>query len=1113
MTILRFMKTHVLQILEDSLQRISEMESNNTDKYFLLYDTFTLFLSQVIKEYDPSSFESHILPYSLYGSLCWDREIPEHLRFAGFKLLRTHHETKPASFSSRYANLYWLVIELAQHFGQKKLPVKITEKQVFPPDEFWGEGIPQVKYEETKVVLLSKKANTELTYLAYWVDFNGRLITIRPDKLIRIRNQIQALKDADQELHFPVTVQLFDVDAQDDVLVPAAVVFLPDYLIDITAVSQCFTPFGEVPSSYLLRKIQPFSDSHHLLIGNCVNHLLDELIFRPEMEWEDAVPLLFRINELTWATYSDRDTRQHIKTIASHFQNLKNTIRFEFLENGVQKKYCAVEPSFYSPKYGLQGRLDLLYDHPDETKPKMIIELKSGKIFRPNSYGLNHPHYIQTLLYDLLIRSAYPGGIDPINFILYSSEDSNNLRHAPAIKDWQYEALGVRNQLVIMECRLAQWTKNPATLYDILKEKNEHLVGYAATDREAFYKAYEEADPVVQSYFDAFQMFLTREQMTAKLGTFSSDRKGQSQLWNSSAVDKNQQYLLLDGLEVETDDSQDANPIVTFRKTEDTNPLANFRTGDVILTYPADRKEHPVSGQVFRCSLVEITSEHVMVRLRARQYRPIFTEGSAWLIEHDHLDSSFRQMNQSLIRLLNMTPTQARLFLGGSPPRHQVAREEQSASGQMTKTQQIALNEMKATQDYYLLWGPPGTGKTSVLLRNFVADKLVDKELKILLVGYTNRAVDETCAAVMGIEHIDSDQILRIGSRYGTDPEYRHLLMRERNQELTSRAELLEMLRKSRVVCGTIASISGQYELFDLIEFDYLVVDEASQILEPALIGLLSLGIPYILIGDHKQLPAVVNQSMEDTYTDNDLLHEIGLYYLSNSYFERLFKMAKRSEWDWAFGILTHQGRMHQDLMAYPNLYFYENILEILPFSGSRQTLGLDVPEGDGNKLALMLSAHRNLFIPTKTQNYINHKINPEEADRIVVIVRTLQAIRPDLSPSEIGVITPYRAQIATIRHAMAEAGIAGEGITVDTVERYQGGAKDVIIISYCINSLSQLHLLKESMTPEGVDRKLNVAMTRAREQIIFLANEELMREHPLYEALLYQYARHDDVT
>ena len=1090
------------------MQRINGIDAEDADRYFLLYETFTSFLSQVAREMDPPSFECHTSPFSLFGYLCHSSGLPENIRFAGFRILRTHANPGSMSFGVRFTALHWLIIELAGHLSDKPLPGDLFENLVFPPDEFWTDSIPKTRLADSQVVLVAKKANTDLTYEGYWVDFDGREVVIRPDKIMRIKNQILALREADEHLYFPRTVRLLDIDAQHGVLIPGAMVFLPDYLIDITAVSQCFTPYGESPSGYLLRKIQPYSSSHHLLIGNCVNQILDELIFAPDLTWDEVLPKLFRINELTWATYTDQDTRSHIGQIRSHFHNLKKTIHHEFLESGFQQQYCAVEPSFYSPMYGLQGRLDLLYDHPDNAHPRMIIELKSGKIFNPNSYGLNHPHYIQTLLYDLLIRSAYPDATDPVNFILYSAEENNNLRHAPAIRDWQYESLGVRNQLVILDCRLARWTKTQSTIYEILKEKNENLVGYTGTERDSFYRYYEASSGVVKSYFDAFQTFLVREQMSAKLGRFGSEGKGQSQLWASAPIEKNQHYRLLDGLEVKADCSQEQNPIVVFRKTQLTNPLANFRTGDVILTYPASRRNRPVEGQLFRCSLVSNTVDEVTVRLRARQYKPIFTEDSVWCIEHDHLDSSFRQMNQSLIRLLHMSSTQSQMFLGMKPPRPGDMTGSPSKQNGMTPTQVAALDGMKSTRDYYLLWGPPGTGKTSVLLRNLVAEKLTDVGMRILLVGYTNRAVDEICAAILGIEGLQSEEILRIGSRYGTDEAYRPLLLHERTQALSSRAQLLSMLGETRVVCGTIASLSGQYELFDLIQFDFIVIDEASQILEPALIGLLSMGIPYVLIGDHKQLPAVVSQPREDTFTDEMVLHDIGLYDLSNSYFERIFKIAKDSGWGWAYGILIHQGRMHQDLMSYPNQFFYENILEILPFEGGNQTQSLMIEFQGDDKLARTLSRHRSIFIPTVSQNYLNNKINPEEADRIVEILQKLKLLNPELPLDEIGVITPYRAQIATIRHAMAAAGI-GDMITVDTVERYQGGAKDVIIISYCINTLSQIQLLKESMTEDGVDRKLNVAMTRARKQIIFLANEELLLEHPLYEALLYHFIKY----
>jgi DNA replication ATP-dependent helicase Dna2 len=69
-------------------------------------------------------------------------------------------------------------------------------------------------------------------------------------------------------------------------------------------------------------------------------------------------------------------------------------------------------------------------------------------------------------------------------------------------------------------------------------------------------------------------------------------------------------------------------------------------------------------------------------------------------------------------------------------------------------------------------------------------------------------------------------------------------------------------------------------------------------------------------------------------------------------------------------------------------------------------------------------------------------------------------------------------------------------------VERYQGGARDIILISLCTNAVGQFESLV-SLSEEGVDRKLNVALTRAREHLVILGNRELLRQHPIYEALV----------
>jgi len=112
------------------------------------------------------------------------------------------------------------------------------------------------------------------------------------------------------------------------------------------------------------------------------------------------------------------------------------------------------------------------------------------------------------------------------------------------------------------------------------------------------------------------------------------------------------------------------------------------------------------------------------------------------------------------------------------------------------------------------------------------------------------------------------------------------------------------------------------------------------------------------------------------------------------------------------------------------------------------------------------------------------------------------QQIGRSWSATSVGIITPYRAQIAQIRSILAERELDSGGITIDTVERYQGGARDVILISLCTNSMAQIYTLS-SPSEEGVDRKLNVALTRAREQLVILGNPELLRASRLYRALM----------
>ena len=112
--------------------------------------------------------------------------------------------------------------------------------------------------------------------------------------------------------------------------------------------------------------------------------------------------------------------------------------------------------------------------------------------------------------------------------------------------------------------------------------------------------------------------------------------------------------------------------------------------------------------------------------------------------------------------------------------------------------------------------------------------------------------------------------------------------------------------------------------------FDTVIVDEASQLLEPMLVGMLGKFTRFILIGDHKQLPAVVTQGSDQSKVKDTQLASIGLVDSRMSLFERMYKQCDANGWDWAIGGLQNQGRMHRDIVSVVSDEFYNGKLSIL---------------------------------------------------------------------------------------------------------------------------------------------------------------------------------------
>ena len=370
--------------------------------------------------------------------------------------------------------------------------------------------------------------------------------------------------------------------------------------------------------------------------------------------------------------------------------------------------------------------------------------------------------------------------------------------------------------------------------------------------------------------------------------------------------------------------------------------------------------------------------------------------------------------------------------------------------------------------------------------------------MQILLLAYTNRAVDEICQSLSSIT--PGIDYIRVGSELSCDVRFRGHLLENILAECNSRREVNIRMADCRVYVGTVASIAAKAELFKLKRFDVAIVDEATQILEPQLLGILCAKFAdernavgkFILIGDHKQLPAVILQNSGHSEVHDEGLREAGLFNLKDSLFERLYRFHLKEESPKAIDMLCRQGRMHPGVAFFPNKAFYAGKLEALGLPHQLEHIEAPVR-----------------FIPSKQDlESVSGKTNRYEAQIVAGLAKEVYlAHEEEFDPNRtLGVITPYRSQSALIRKELQALAIpALSRISIDTVERYQGSERDVIIYSFCVNHLYQLRFLPNLTEEDGVqiDRKLNVALTRARKQLFITGVPEILSHNSIYQYLL----------
>lgn len=1005
---------------------------------------------------------------------------------------------------------------------------------VFLFHAFYKFELPHTLPSTTDIVWLKPQNNTptstaipSLKGLVYKIDVEKHLIYFKADwegddeilVHFNVPNLNEVYTDTILYLHelnkLPVSCMLVHVKIDDKgSFYPVHFVLEPDYLFDVTAIANCFEYKGGNQEGYLLKKFSPKSTSAHLLVGEIANFFLDALISDPRLTFEYLFPLVFQKNPLSFALITDSDLLKIKDSSKNIFINLLRTITKDFPNQQISPKHCYLEPSFLSEIYGIQGRLDLLFEGAEKT---VIVELKSGKTYQTNDYGINIPHFYQFLLYDLIIRP--PSSKKRVaGFVLYAGE-SQSLRFAPSNLLQQQKAMVMRNNLLFTELSLINLGFHEDLLlvgeaiFQRLFVQVSVAKGFYKKELDYFILIFNEASSIEKKYFYSFISFIAREQKLAKSGSgnYQTGSKGQASLWLESVKDKKENFDILNHLALHAhQDNQ-----ITFLKTEKTANRANFRVGDTLILYPSlDKEQFTSNFQLFKVYLLAIENNEIIISLKFPQHDDsFFRQFSYWNLEPDFFDS-FHNFDQSLFRFLTSDKLKRNLYLGLLPPTVPVEVEIQIPENnfcKMTAEQRSILHAIIHSNDYFLLWGPPGTGKTSIMIRNIVAHYFYASDENIMLLAFTNRAVDEICEAVESIGGEIKDKYLRIGQTQSSAPKFQANILKNKSENIKSRKDLLKLIGDNRIFISTLTSLQKNMDILKLKKFHRIIVDEASQLPDPAMAGILVHFPHYLLIGDHKQLPAVVLQSQDQSDVKDRELLTIGFHNLRDSVFERMVKRAEKMNWYWALGKLSFQGRMHKEIMTFPGFHFYSDMLRVLPeYADKQKKLIQPLPGLSPNLVSAMaryIQSSRVCFFSTKVDlSDPSGKSNQFEAIQIGQIILFFQQYFKEqqrvFTSSDIGVITPYRAQIACIREYLMGLGLDISQFTIDTVERYQGSARSIIIYSPCLNYPRQLNTLVSKNT-DGVDRKLNVAITRAREHFIMVGNAELLKKSTDYANLI----------
>ncbi|XP_078421971.1 DNA replication ATP-dependent helicase/nuclease DNA2 isoform X2 [Cetorhinus maximus] len=690
-----------------------------------------------------------------------------------------------------------------------------------------------------------------------------------------------------------------------------------------------------------------------------------------------------------------------------------------------------IEENIWSPRFGLKGKIDVTarvkIHRPARTQTKVMpLELKTGK--ESNSVE----HRSQVILYTLLTQERRE---DPeAGFLLYLKTGA--MHPVPGNRMDRRELLKLRNQLAFYLTNGIVWPPSenteaqPAPLPAVISDQQTCRFCSQRRNCALYSRAVEKE---VEGCFVPADVESIQQQETQHLELVHLQY---FRLW----------YLLC-VLEAQAIDKKGGSRNIWMNSAEERN-LSRFPLETVF------RLDHDEGVGNMSTHLGNLSK----------------------LMEQSAVSNKLRDL------IIGLRPPQFIPYLSTVLPREAKETVANILRG-LNKPQKQAMKRVLLSKDYTLIVGMPGTGKTTTICT--LVRILHACGFSVLLTSYTHSAVDNILLKLARFKV----GFLRLGRYQKVHPDIRKftdedICRRKSIQTLTE----LEGLYKSELVVATTC-MGMKHPIFSQRRFDLCIVDEASQINQLICLGPLFAADRFVLVGDHQQLPPII-QSSEARALGMD---------------ESLFKHLEQN-FD-AVVQLNVQYRMNSTIMSLSNKLIYEGKL----VCGSEQiaTATLQLPKwSELVVLSLQDTWLQEALEPNKPVCFLNTEKVPApetdeqcglsnltEADLVYCLTKVL--LKVGCKPCNIGIIAPYRQQLKAVSAVLMQDK-AFSAVEVNTVDKYQGRDKSVIIVSFVrSNREGKLgELLKDW-------RRLNVALTRPKHKLVMMGCMPTLCQYAPFKKLL----------